>query len=109
MIIVKLNNYFFTKEDDSSGPFPDCLMVLWYLLKEWLSLLEGLDPFKVYGPDNIPTQFIKETAVEGLQFSDLSNAKYIKYVKYGPSKWLMWKTLPSYKQWKTFIMLSTQN
>ena len=28
MIIVKLNNFFFTKEDDSSGPFPDCLMVI---------------------------------------------------------------------------------
>ena len=31
--------------------------------EEVTSLLEGLDPFKAYGPD-IPTQFIKETAVD---------------------------------------------
>ena len=29
-----------------------------------ISLLEGLDSFKACGPDNIPTRFIKETAVD---------------------------------------------
>ena len=51
--------------------FPNCqrvtqvLMLLIRISTEGvISFLEGLDSFKACGPDNIPTRFIKETAID---------------------------------------------
>ena len=98
------NNYFssvFTKEDDSSLPelpegYPS-IDAVDISTEGVVSLLEGLDSFKACGPDNIPTRFIKETAI------DLAPSLTLVYqasVKQGrvPNDWKKAKVVPVYKK-----------
>jgi len=48
------------------SPIARCLPTVVISNEGVTSLLEGLDPSKAYSPDNIPTRFIKETAVDSI-------------------------------------------
>ena len=66
------NDYFgsvFTQEDSSPLPrLPDTdypsIDPIEVSTEGVFTLLQSLDPCKACGPDNIPTQFLKETAAE---------------------------------------------